>query len=123
MLTSRNMSWEKPTKLGFLASGRRAKQISWPTPVLSILNRTFGHPYASMSESSVMTWKATECLTASLYWISLLLILHHAALPEASGRRIWRVITHRMHHAIQGKIGHLRISLIGRHYKFYSCCL
>ena len=61
MLTSRNMSREKPTKLGFLASGRRAKQISWPAPVLSILNRTFGHPYASISESSVITWKATKC--------------------------------------------------------------
>ena len=52
---SKNMSREKPTKLGLRASGRRARQTSCPTPVLSILNRTCGHPYASMSESSVIT--------------------------------------------------------------------
>ena len=52
---SKNMCWEKPTKLGLRASGRRAMQTSCPTPVLSILNRTCGHPYASMSESSVIT--------------------------------------------------------------------
>ena len=54
-VASKNMSREKPTKLGLRASGRRARQTSCPTPVLSILNRTCGHPYASMSESSVIT--------------------------------------------------------------------
>jgi hypothetical protein len=55
-LTSRNMSCVKPTKLGLRHRGRSARQISWPSPLLSILKKTLGQPYASRSESSVITY-------------------------------------------------------------------
>ena len=56
------LSWSKPAKLGLRFSGRSTRRTWSHSPVLSSLNSTSGHPYASRSESSVMTTSARLAL-------------------------------------------------------------
>lgn len=129
MRTSKNMSGENPMKLGFRHCESSAMQISWPSPFLSILNMTRGQPYASMSESSVMTCnKSISCCqvlhakrcTASTYTVK---VDAHLRPAKLMGIRIKCLFAHRMYHAIDSQEGHLRICLIGGHDVIHVGCL